>query len=381
MDGVVACPFVAFDNDRDERSARPDRRHRCYAELRPAPRSIAHQEAYCLSASFAACPTFQDWARRESARPSPGAAADDGAGIAAAGRAEDVASRQPASHDWATPPPWASGGGEPVPPATAADRGSTSTPSAGAPLPGFLSGRDRPVLRSADDEEAGGEEPDESEAPEEDEEPEEVLRAAARTRPMGPSAVSAGVPVAGRARRPSAGASDQPVRRRPPEPDPEAPAWERPRRFEAYPTLRTRVGLPRISPLAGAVIALILGALALFFLPPVLLDLARGGPNSGGAAASATPSASPSAAASPTAPSPSPGPTSQVYVVKQGDTLSKIAERFGLTLDQLLAANKNTIKNPDKIAIGDQIVIPAQMPSEIPGATISGESPSPSPSP
>ena len=67
-DGAHACPFVAFEDERDERSTVPDHRHRCYAENPPAPRALAHQEAYCLSTAFPVCPTFQDWARRESAR-------------------------------------------------------------------------------------------------------------------------------------------------------------------------------------------------------------------------------------------------------------------------------------------------------------------------
>ncbi|HEU4571529.1 MAG TPA: hypothetical protein VFR93_02495, partial [Candidatus Limnocylindrales bacterium] len=66
-DGAPACPFVAFDDDRDERSSVPDHRHRCFAEAQPAPRALAHQEAYCLSSAFPVCPTFQDWARREAA--------------------------------------------------------------------------------------------------------------------------------------------------------------------------------------------------------------------------------------------------------------------------------------------------------------------------
>ena len=67
VDGAPACPFVAFEDDRDERAASPDHRHRCYAESQPAPRALAHQEAYCLSSAFPVCPTFQDWARREAA--------------------------------------------------------------------------------------------------------------------------------------------------------------------------------------------------------------------------------------------------------------------------------------------------------------------------
>ena len=69
--GADACPFVALELDRDRRSERPDYRHRCYAEPTPAPRTIAHQERYCLSPNFAGCPIFQDWAVRAAARPVP----------------------------------------------------------------------------------------------------------------------------------------------------------------------------------------------------------------------------------------------------------------------------------------------------------------------
>ena len=84
-DGSPACPFVAFEDDRDERADRPDHRHRCFAETEPAPRALAHQEAYCLSSAFPVCPTFQEWARREAAQADPGrgrrcGADDDGAG-------------------------------------------------------------------------------------------------------------------------------------------------------------------------------------------------------------------------------------------------------------------------------------------------------------
>src|SRR5512141_2251646 len=78
VDGAPACPFVAFEDDRESRSTSPDHRHRCYAEPLPAPRAAAHQEAYCLSSAFTVCPPFQDWARREAAhargegeRPAP----------------------------------------------------------------------------------------------------------------------------------------------------------------------------------------------------------------------------------------------------------------------------------------------------------------------
>ena len=66
---------------------------------------------------------------------------------------------------------------------------------------------------------------------------------------------------------------------------------------------------------------------------------------SGAPLATATPSASPT----PTRPT--------EYVVKAGDTLSEIAERFSLTTDALAAAN--TLIDLDTLAIGDVLKIPA----------------------
>jgi hypothetical protein len=39
--GPLACPFVAFEHDQARRAIEPDRRHRCYAEPAPAPRTIS----------------------------------------------------------------------------------------------------------------------------------------------------------------------------------------------------------------------------------------------------------------------------------------------------------------------------------------------------
>src|SRR5215217_2256259 len=45
------------------------------------------------------------------------------------------------------------------------------------------------------------------------------------------------------------------------------------------------------------------------------------------------------------------------YNVKPGDTLSKIAMRYGMTLAQLLQANPQ-VKDPNKIAVGDVLNVP-----------------------
>jgi hypothetical protein len=109
VDGAPACPFVAFEDDRDERAASPDHRHRCFAEANPAPRALAHQEAYCLSSAFPVCPTFQDWARREAARSRAETSRDSDRVDPLT--APPTAQRNP-PRNWAAPPPWAGRGGQ-----------------------------------------------------------------------------------------------------------------------------------------------------------------------------------------------------------------------------------------------------------------------------
>ena len=46
------------------------------------------------------------------------------------------------------------------------------------------------------------------------------------------------------------------------------------------------------------------------------------------------------------------------YSVVQGDTLSSIAARFGLPLDDILHANGRTVDNPRFISVGQTIIIP-----------------------
>jgi len=407
---ATACPFVAFVDERDERSDRPDHRHRCYAESRPAPRAIAHQEAFCLSPSFAGCPTFQDWARREaahaaSARSSAAAAAAvDGADLAAgdlAGAAlvtadsegppdrvepddglidDDADYGRPSSaddpprttsRDWAAPPPWA------VPAAAASGRAAAGT-AAGAAAGaspssdgGPSSGSDRSAApaaapgaglaasrwledgsRSADpdgdgvspaashdpivENPAGGPAPDP-----------ELAGLVGRSRPAPSRSRTASRPVPAQAK----------AGRRPPGDD-GGPTWERPRRFEAYPTLRTRVGFPAVPRIVVALIGLALAAFILFMAPSLFFG--KGDQGTGGA--STTPSAAPSSSAAPT---PVPAATPLTYTIKPGDNLGKIAKKFGVTQKAILAANPK-IKDPNKIAIGQVIIIPtAASPTEV----------------
>ena len=51
-----------------------------------------------------------------------------------------------------------------------------------------------------------------------------------------------------------------------------------------------------------------------------------------------------------------PTPTPVIYTVQSGDVLSAIADRFGVSVDEIVAAND--IANPDVVAVGQELVIP-----------------------
>lgn len=393
-DPQAVCPFVAFDDERDFRAPVPDHRHRCFAESPAAPRALAHQAAYCLSGAFPGCPTFVDWARREAApvKPElPVRSLRDPAGTprpaampSPAGQAAEPAPRAGAG-DWTAPPPWAgpaagvavglgavgaeSGPGDEL-------NGQSAAPDADLPggvlPPGIASGTAPPAVT----------------ATAADDTPAFLAARSGRSMPPPPVPVPgddagvepydpAGDPVgAGPA---SAGdpASGPPPPRSPGEPrrvpvgyapvaatkgqragtsraehgDLSAPSWEQPRRLEAYPTLKSRGGgggIPRVA--VYAIIVLLAGAV-LFAMPFLLRAMGGGGTSptpKPSASAQATPKPSATAAAS---------PAQVIYVVKAGDTLSRIAAKYHVTTDQILTANPS-IKNPNNIAIGDKITIP-----------------------
>ena len=306
MDGAPACPFVAFDDDREGRSTSPDHRHRCFAESPPAPRALAHQEAYCLSSAFPVCPTFQDWARREAAHAR-------GAGERAETAPTAVAAAAPLDRH-------AVGRRR-----ATSRRGSVADD---APAVRRTARRAQPAARLGGAAAVGDEARRRRACP-------GVRR---RLRPAGaaapsrarvwPGAPRTGSPAArsrrrprgrrrppGRPRRPEPGvrrgrrsgrvwSSRRPVpappSRPPTDPSPPStgtgrrpavsstrptgdaipgPPWERMRRYEAYPTIKTRAGLPGMPglPRLGLLAAAIgIAALALFMLP-ALLGIGGGG--------------------------------------------------------------------------------------------------------
>ena len=440
-DGAPACPFVAFEDDRDARATVPDHRHRCFAEARPAPRALAHQEAYCLSSAFPVCPTFQDWARREAAaaRSVPMAAApqdevppeshplpprDREAQHAPEYDPAAAPARRNPQRGWAAPPPWtgdpqpagaamgaAAMGGDPdghdlfaagsdpesrpvadVPPVTprptAPSSASTAPPAASPDWPADSRG-----LAGSAAYRLAGPDPDEPEpaAPRQPApaDPDDEWTAGAAATAAAGTAWAASQPARQQAPAPTRDSSPESAAPRSAGPQPYAeprgsgdqarpstkaprqepselfgPAWEAPRRYEAYPTLRTRVGLPSfggVPRLGIAAIAIVLAALFLFLFGPMLLGFGKNDqPGGGGGAATPTPVVEATQSAEPTTPPP---PTPHVYVVAKGDTFSKIASKFGLTIEELQAANPQ-VKNIDKIKIGDQLTIPEPVSAE-----------------
>lgn len=78
-------------------------------------------------------------------------------------------------------------------------------------------------------------------------------------------------------------------------------------------------------------------------------------PNKAFINAIATPTPEPLPTETPT-PRPTRTPTAQVYVVQPGDTLSRIAESFGVTVDALIKTN--LIVNPDALQVNQELTIP-----------------------
>jgi LysM repeat protein len=163
---------------------------------------------------------------------------------------------------------------------------------------------------------------------------------------------------------------------------PSYPEWENPPTAYAYPRIGRRQARRTLwipwPPVIGALVVIGLVAAA-FFLVPTLGKLA-GMPSSPSPSATVrvtlvtAPSGSPSPSVAPTAsPSPSPvvtpvpAPTYMQYTVQAGDTLSRIAAKFGLKTWQLLKVNPALAANPNSLVPGMVIIIPIA-PSPAPSA-------------
>lgn len=75
-------------------------------------------------------------------------------------------------------------------------------------------------------------------------------------------------------------------------------------------------------------------------------------------AATSTPEATATATAEPPSATPEPTTAGRRYVVEAGDTFRAIAERFGVTVPDLLRANNLTPEQADNLRVGQELVIP-----------------------
>jgi len=293
--GPSACPFIAFEDDRDHRSSSPDYRHRCFAAPEPEPRAFPHQERFCLSADFARCPIFLDWARQEAAGVKVGggeaATARSAEGVAAEAEAEDEAA------------------------------------------PAFLAARTRTTVgtelgtssKRAEDVSAGLWSYDG-----------DTKRSPAPKAPLPPSTL--GEPVVAMARR-----------------GPTHPGWENPPRIESFPRLRSREDRRANQPLLFVAIGMALVMASLILFPIIMNSKGPGAAASSSAAANASAQGTPTPEITPT---PTAGPSFTIYVVKKTDlNLSGIAAKYNVQLEDLIAANP-LLKNPNIIWEGMRLYIP-----------------------
>ena len=355
-------------------------------------RSPISRRTACRSA-FAACPTFQDWARREAARArgSNGGPALDGAEVVdldpvpiVAATGSDGAGDGPPDPEPAgravrrsrrAEPPSRLGRSAAVvrprraprrpcrptrrrswPRARPGPSGDEVVAAAGLSASRWI--QDVPTPRTPDGAGAPDKDPDD-----------ELERALAEDRAnrersaalAGASATASSSRAARRAVPPAAPQKVSQARRTPPGRDVTGPAWERPRRFEAYPTLKTRIG-PPVDPAGGSGGAggdrrrdrPLLGA--------VRVPSRRGRRPGRRRRRQPQPEQRVGRARRRRPRRPLRPPRSMSS--RPATRCSRSPRSTSLTVDQLLAANKK-IKNPNKIAVGDEIVIPVAPPTEV----------------
>jgi LysM repeat protein len=397
--GPTACPFVALELDRDRRSERPDYRHRCYAEQVPAPRTIAHQERYCLSPNFSGCPIFQDWAIRAAARPVPLPPGYEGrrsaAETAALGAAGAVAAASmTGSEDVRGVAPFPSAGSAPAPAEHSwPDSMDTALPATGlAAEVAEAQSLGQQQLSAFDAPATAVPPPMDAAMPMEAEPPTYVPPPGYIPPPADAYAASASAPALGGDLEPDlvdepdaapvpaflAGRSSRP--RRSPKPDDHVtredvvPSWDIDGRYGAQ-AGSERGGdgaFGRILTIVAVLIILALGVAAVVIIPgllngtpgqttrPSFAAIPSGSPGASVVAVVPTPSVGLTIAPPtvvPTTAEPTPAPSPKLYKIKAGDTLAKIARKNGITVQDILDANPQ-IPDANHIEVGQIIVIP-----------------------
>jgi LysM repeat protein len=65
------------------------------------------------------------------------------------------------------------------------------------------------------------------------------------------------------------------------------------------------------------------------------------------------------------------GPAGGTYTVQEGDTPYDIAQRFGVSVEELMEANG--ISDPSSLSVGQELIIPGQEPGQVPEGTATPE--------
>ncbi|MEI6155880.1 MAG: LysM peptidoglycan-binding domain-containing protein [bacterium] len=125
---------------------------------------------------------------------------------------------------------------------------------------------------------------------------------------------------------------------------------------------RAPLRLPKIpGGTRGGAAFLVLAAVLLFSLPTILKGVSG---FIAGVTATPTPSASPTIEVSPS-PTPTPTPEAVIYRVQSGDSLSKIAGMYQVSIDVILSANPAIDRKKLTIFVGQELIIPQVIPDVV----------------
>lgn len=347
--GPGVCPFVALVGNRDRRADGPDADNRCYAEPAPRQRDIRYQEDFCYSPKFSTCAVFLAWAARSAAEPTyvtEAARKAWGSGITAP---EEEAPKPPleGSAAAAAAPGTPEGGLFGSPAAGEIDDEADAGRGDGFEWIPASAWADAPYDERAEAEAAELAAIEDHPEDEEDEEADAQVDAEeATTAPKVPAAL----PMRKR-KRPL-----QPIRTR------GSGEWFYADAPDREPLVKRRYGVT--PPILLGVLGLLVAALVVFMIPTLL----SGGGGSG-TAAIASPTAgatrrpavtrAPVVVATPTPePSPEGTPVIRTYRIKANDTLTGVAERFGVKPSHLQCMNR--IRNKNIVVLGQRLLIPPE---------------------
>ena len=340
---------MALVGNRDRRADEPDSNNRCYAEPAPRQRDVQYQADHCYSPRFAACSVFLGWAARNAAEPTFVTDAAEKAWGSGITSVEDAATpTEPAEDPDEAPAGTPEGGlfgsaGAGAPDDAVTERASDAfdwVPAAAWSSVPYDEQAEAEAEELAAIEEQESDDPEWVDIDDDDDQHDD-----ATTAPKVPAAL----PMRKR-KRPL-----QPIRTR------GSGEWFYADPPDREPLVKRRYGIA--PPALLLVLGLLVVALIVFMIPTLL----SGG--DGGQTAAVSPSADatgrPVVTRAPvvvTTPSPEPTattePKTRFYRVKSGDTLTAIAQRFGVQAIHLQCINN--IRRKNIVVLGARLQIPPE---------------------